>query len=263
MPREIEIAVDRHRDRLRRNAHRRGDHLTGHLRACGERAEQQIARARSRPRAADAGMGLGLVDRSADVDGAGDRRAGLASLRRQGDAGGLRVGPVFVLQRFLERTQVHGASAPILREVVVLSAAVTLAAGTKLGPYEILVAARRRRDGRGVPGARCTPLPRGRDQGASGSPGARHRAADPLPPRGAGPGFAQPPAHRGDLRARGAGRPRGPDPRAGRRRNARRADRSRAASPSTRRSRSRARSPAPSRRRTRRGSCTGTSSPRT
>ena len=29
----------------------------------------------------------------------------------------------------------------------------TLSAGTRLGPYEILVAARRRRDGRGVPGA--------------------------------------------------------------------------------------------------------------
>ncbi len=38
------------------------------------------------------------------------------------------------------------------------------------------------------------------------------------------------PAHRGDLRARGAGRPGGADSRAGRRRNARRADRSRSAS---------------------------------
>ena len=33
------------------------------------------------------------------------------------------------------------------------SAFMTLSAGTRLGPYEILVAARRGRDGRGLPGA--------------------------------------------------------------------------------------------------------------
>ena len=55
----------------------------------------------------------------------------------------------------------------------------TLAAGARLGPYEILVAARRGRDGRGLPGAGHAPRPQVAvkvlPQHLSASPGARQR----------------------------------------------------------------------------------------
>src|ERR671933_302352 len=64
----VEIALGDRLDALDVEAHRRRHHLAGHLRAGGQRAEQQVARARRGARAADARVRLGLVDRAADVD---------------------------------------------------------------------------------------------------------------------------------------------------------------------------------------------------
>ena len=55
-----------------------GHHLAGELRAGGERAQEEVARAGRPTRAADAGVGLGLGDRVAEVDRAGHRRVGRA-----------------------------------------------------------------------------------------------------------------------------------------------------------------------------------------
>ena len=65
----------------------------------------------------------------------------------------------------------------------------SLSPGTRLGPYEILVAARRGRDGRGLPGAGHAPRPRGGGQGPAartdgfraGAPALRARGEDDLP----------------------------------------------------------------------------------
>src|SRR6187200_1372310 len=67
-PAQVEVALDDHLDALGLEAHRGRDHLARELRARGQRAEQQVARAGARPRPADPGMGLGLVDRPAEVD---------------------------------------------------------------------------------------------------------------------------------------------------------------------------------------------------
>ena len=125
-------------------------------------------------------------------------------------------------------------------------------------------AARRGRDGRGLPRARrASSTARSRSRSCPRPLAGDAERLARFQPRGAGAGVAEPSAHRGDLRARGVGRRRGAGAGARRGRDARRADRARDRFRSTRRSRSRARSPRRWRPRTRRGSSTGTSSPRT
>ena len=84
-PGEVHLPRHRHLDALGLYAHRLGDHLAGYLGAGGEGPEQQVARAGRRPGPADARVGLGLVDRAADVHGAGDRGVLLARLGLQRD----------------------------------------------------------------------------------------------------------------------------------------------------------------------------------
>ena len=77
--------------------------------------------------------------------------------------------------------------------------------GTRLGPYEILVAARRGRHGRGLPGAGHEARPRRRDQGPARVRGGRSRDAGAVRARGEGGRGALPPEHPLDLRLRNAG----------------------------------------------------------
>ncbi len=74
--------------------------------------------------------------------------------------------------------------------------------GTRLGPYEIARAARRRRHGRGVPRAGHAARARRGDQGAAARVRGRSRAARALRARGEAARLAQPPEHRRDLRPR-------------------------------------------------------------
>src|SRR5256885_1300673 len=104
---QVEVALGDRLDALDLEAHRGSDHLAGHLRAGGQRAEQQVARARRGPGAADPGVGLGLVDRPADVHRAGDRRVGLGPARGQRDARDGRVVAVALLERALDLAQLH------------------------------------------------------------------------------------------------------------------------------------------------------------
>ena len=111
-PLQVEIALDLDLDAPDRDLHRRGDHLARDLRAGGERPEQQIARAGALPRAADAAVGLGLLDRAAEVDRAGDRGVTLPAAGREGDACARRVGAIAVLERALELPQVDFHQVP-------------------------------------------------------------------------------------------------------------------------------------------------------
>src|SRR6185295_8686365 len=108
---QVEVALRGGLDRAHLEAHRGGDHLAGELGAGGQGAEQQVARARGRSGAADAGVRLRLVDRAAQVDVAGDRRVGGAAARGQRDARLVGVGAVAVLDRLLHGTKIHAADA--------------------------------------------------------------------------------------------------------------------------------------------------------
>ena len=82
----------------------------------------------------------------------------------------------------------------------------SLPAGSRLGPYEILGAARRGRDGRGLSGARSAARPRGRDQGAAGVVLAGSGPAAALRAGGARGRAPEPPEHHRGLRHRDARR---------------------------------------------------------
>src|SRR5262249_6512047 len=104
---QVEVAFDGDRDAVGRDPERRRDELAGDLGAGGEGAEQQVAGARSRSRTAGASVRLGRVGRAPDVDRAGERRRGLAPVGAQRDARARRVAPVPLLERPLQRLQIH------------------------------------------------------------------------------------------------------------------------------------------------------------
>src|SRR3954447_14351996 len=106
---QVEVALDDDLDLAGVEAHRRRDHLARELRARGERAEQEVARARAGAGAADAGVRLGLVDGAAEVDRALRRHAlgRLAAASGQRDARRRGVRAVLLLERALEFAKVH------------------------------------------------------------------------------------------------------------------------------------------------------------
>jgi hypothetical protein len=104
---QVEVPFDRRLDPLHGHAHRGRDHLAGDLGAGGERSQQRVSRACRCRRPSDSRVGLRFVDRPADVHGAGDRRRGLAPGDAQRDARGRWVGPILLLERLLQRPDVH------------------------------------------------------------------------------------------------------------------------------------------------------------
>jgi len=112
---QVELARRDHLDLRRGDAGGGRDHLAGHLCARSERAEQQVARAGRGALAADAGVRLGGIRGSADVDGARGSACRLASPGAERDAGLVRLGAVTLLQWPLGFAEIH---APTLARMI-------------------------------------------------------------------------------------------------------------------------------------------------
>jgi hypothetical protein len=78
------------------------------LRARCQCAKQQIAGTRASACASDTLVGFRLVNGASEIHRAGYRNIRLSALCAEGDARGAWVTAVLILQRFLQRSKIHG-----------------------------------------------------------------------------------------------------------------------------------------------------------
>jgi hypothetical protein len=81
-PLQIKITLNRNLDAFCLDAHCRGDHLTRDLGAGCQSAQQQISRASARPCSTDSLVSLRIVNRTSEVDRAGDWGTGFGAASR-------------------------------------------------------------------------------------------------------------------------------------------------------------------------------------
>lgn len=98
---KVHVTAYRDFDVTGRNAHRSGHQLAGELRAGGEGANQKVAGAGGCAGSTDSPVGLGLINRAPNIDGAGQGCGVLTALRSDGDARACRFAAILLLEWLL------------------------------------------------------------------------------------------------------------------------------------------------------------------